>query len=114
MEGFWYYAVEDKPVGPLTFAQLTLSLSGMPDPRRALLWHASFDGWREAPNVPEILAIMPDLAYQPPIQVESLIKTERRQNPKNNAAQKTSWRKTAGTALSVVIFAICFGVVREV
>jgi hypothetical protein len=117
MEGFWYYAVENKPIGPLTFVQLTVTLSGLSNPRSVLLWHASFDRWREAREVPEILKIMPDLARPPPLQAELLVqaptdyRTER--DPKNNELQKTGWRKTAGTVLSVVVFAISFGVVRE-
>jgi hypothetical protein len=38
MEGFWYYAIDSKQIGPLTFAQLTASLSGLSNSRRALLW----------------------------------------------------------------------------
>ena len=117
MEGFWYYAIENKPVGPLTFVQLTVALSGLPNPRGVLLWHASFDGWREARDVPEISTIMPDFAHPPPLQAEYIIqaptdyRTER--DPKNTELHRTGWRKSAGTLLSVVVFAISAGVVRE-
>jgi hypothetical protein len=115
MEGFWYYAIENKPVGPLTFAQLTVALSGLSEPRSVLLWNASFDSWREARDVPEILAIMPDLTHPPPLQAEFLEQpwTGTERDLKKGGPQKTGWRKTAGTALSVVIFGISFGVVRE-
>jgi hypothetical protein len=116
MEGYWYYAVESKPVGPLTFVQLTVALSGLTDPRGVLLWHASFDGWREARHVPEILAIMPGLALPPPLQAELSAQpkiSETEPAPKKSERQKTGWRKTTGTVLSVVIIGISFNAARE-
>jgi hypothetical protein len=118
MEGFWYYAIDSKQIGPLTFAQLTASLSGLSNSRRALLWHASFDGWRNAYEVPELIAIMPDLAQPPPL--EANIRVEPRAHepgatsPTNSRSEKKNWRKTVGSLLSVVIVAISFGLAREV
>jgi GYF domain 2 len=115
MEGFWYYAIENKPVGPLTFTQLTVALSGLSEPRHALLWHPSFDAWREARDVPEVLVILPDLAHPPPLQATLPLQADygTKPDPKKSEPPKTGWRKAAGTALSVVIFAISFGAVRE-
>jgi hypothetical protein len=118
MEGFWYYAIDGEQTGPLTFAQLTATLSGLPNSRRALLWHASFDGWRNAYEVSELVAVMPDLARPPPL--ETKIRVEPRTHetgaarPTNSSSEKKSWRKTAGSLFSVVIVAISFAVVREV
>jgi GYF domain 2 len=115
MEGFWYYAVENERVGPLTLAQLTAALSGLSDGRNVLLWHASFDSWRAARDVPEIAAIMPYLVLPPPLQGESRTqpRTEYRPELEKSSQPQTSWRKTAGTVFSVVVFGISFGVVRE-
>lgn len=118
MEGNWYYTVEGKPVGPVSFVQLTVALSGMRDPNSALVWHASLDRWKAAREISEILAIMPDLARQKPPQTELRIEPQRdyvsgRVDQKTEP-RKSTWRKTAGTALSVTIFAISYAVVREV
>jgi hypothetical protein len=117
MEGFWYYAIDSKQIGPLTFTQLTAALSGLSGSRRALLWHASFDGWRNAYEVPEIIAIMPDLAQPPLLETNLLVEPRvyetRATSPTNSESEKKSWRKTVGSLLSVVIVAISFGLVRE-
>lgn len=118
MEGFWYYAIDGKQTGPLTFAQLTAALSGLSNSRRAMLWHASFDGWQNAHEVPELIAIMPDLARPPPLETKIRVEPRAREpeatSPANSRPEKKSWRKTVGSLLSVVIFAISFGLVREV
>jgi hypothetical protein len=118
VEGFWYYAIDSKQIGPLTFAQLTAALSGLANSRRALLWHASFDGWRNAYEVPELIAIMPDLARPPPleanIRVDPQAHESRVTNSTNSIYEKKGWRKTVGSLLSVVIIGISFGLVREV
>jgi hypothetical protein len=117
MEGFWYYANEDKSVGPLTFAQLIGSLSHLREPSRILVWHANFDNWREARDVPEILAVMPDLADLRPPQAELHVqpRTEYRAERSTSIAKarQGGWRKVAGTMLTIVVFAVSSGVVRN-
>ena len=62
MSDIWYYAVEDKAVGPISLADLTLILSRASNAKNALVWRAGFEQWQRASTVPELAAF----AIKPP------------------------------------------------
>jgi hypothetical protein len=68
MSELWYYAEGNKPVGPLTLADMTAALSGMPNPANLLVWRDGLPSWVKAKDVPELarLVIKP-----PPIPVSA-------------------------------------------
>jgi GYF domain 2 len=61
MGGGWFYAQEGKAVGPLTFDALIAVVRKMPDARYVKVWHASFEDWQAAKDVPQISSI-----FEPP------------------------------------------------
>lgn len=70
MSDIWYYAVENKEVGPLSLADLTAALSHVSNARDVLVWRAGFEQWQRAASVPELAAIVikpPPLPQPPPL-----------------------------------------------
>jgi len=68
MSDIWYYAVEDKEVGPLSLADLTAVLSHVSDAKDVLVWRAGFEQWKRAATVPELagFVIKPPPVPRPP------------------------------------------------
>ena len=64
MQDGWFYANDDKPVGPLSFDALIANLRSMSNPETAGVWHASLTDWRIAKDVPQIAAC---ISRPPPI-----------------------------------------------
>jgi hypothetical protein len=58
MNGFWYYANRDQPIGPLTLAELEAALFKLPEPHKALVWRTDFENWQEAQYVPALSAVL--------------------------------------------------------
>jgi Protein of unknown function (DUF2569)/GYF domain 2 len=52
----WYYAEEEKPVGPFSLADLIDALKRLANGERILVWSASLGSWKKAEDVPEIVA----------------------------------------------------------
>jgi hypothetical protein len=48
------FAVGETPVGPLSFDDLVVALRQFQDPPNVKLWHASFDAWCFAKDVPQM------------------------------------------------------------
>jgi hypothetical protein len=70
MSDIWYYAVEDKEVGPLSLADLTAIFSHVSNARDVLVWRAGFEQWQRAATVPELAAFVikpPPLRQPPPL-----------------------------------------------
>jgi len=96
MEGFWYYNSDEKPIGPLTFAELEIALSRLSKRHSVLIWHTSFDNWRLVQSVPELRAI-PSLMESPRSESGLIIEPlEERVSRRNDKSQSTSWRKIGG------------------
>ena len=62
MRDAWYFAEADKPVGPLSIAELKRILHRFKDWKERLVWHSSFSEWRKAEAVTE-LAVRADLLW---------------------------------------------------
>lgn len=54
MEQEWFYAEDERSVGPISFDTLTGALLRMPEPGKTLVWRAGFEAWRPAQDVPEL------------------------------------------------------------
>jgi hypothetical protein len=117
MEGFWYYANGDKPVGPLTFAELRSALTRLSQPHSVLVWHASFDNWRQAQNIPELRAIARNLAYPEPTKGELVIEPRPEYGSKSveqkDQSRPASWRKVGGTLMTIVVFVTASTIARN-
>jgi hypothetical protein len=116
MEGFWYYANGDKPVGPLTFAELRSALTRLSQPHSVLVWHASFDNWRQAQNIPEIRSIARNLPYPEPAKGELVIEPRPEYGSKSveqkDQSHPATWRKVGGTLMTIVVFVTASTIVR--
>lgn len=62
MRDAWYLAEADKPVGPLSIEELKRSLHRLEDWKERLVWHSSFNEWREAGEMAD-LAPRADLVW---------------------------------------------------
>ena len=62
MRDAWYLAEADKPVGPLSIEELRRNLHRLKDWKEKLVWHSSFNEWREAGAMPD-LALRADLIW---------------------------------------------------
>lgn len=62
MRDAWYLAESDRPVGPLSIEELRQSLHRLNDWKEKLVWHSSFNEWREAGAMPD-LAPRADLVW---------------------------------------------------
>jgi hypothetical protein len=117
MEGIWYYAKENKQMGPLTFAELRSTLSRLPQANNVLVWHAGFDNWRQAQDVPEFRLFTPTNSTHssqtgPEIFIEPRA-TESESVAREHESRPTTWRKIGGTLVTIVVFAISFNVARN-
>jgi uncharacterized membrane protein YhaH (DUF805 family) len=64
MTDVWYYALNEKPVGPLSKTQLIDALSRTSRADNALVWRSDFLDWRKASELSELL---PYIAKPPPL-----------------------------------------------
>ena len=55
MDDSWYYAEGDKPVGPISRADLVAILSRVSGAGNALVWREGFPKWIKAKDVPELV-----------------------------------------------------------
>ena len=62
MNGFWYYANEGQPIGPLTLVELEAALFKLPERHKALVWRTDFETWQEARYVPALSAVVSNLS----------------------------------------------------
>lgn len=53
MEG-WFYAEDERSVGPISFDALASALLRMPEPGKTLVWRSGFEAWRPAIDIPEL------------------------------------------------------------
>jgi hypothetical protein len=58
MSDVWYYAEDQKTVGPLTLAELTAILCRVSNPMDVLVWQNGASGWEKAQNVKELAAYL--------------------------------------------------------
>jgi hypothetical protein len=58
MSVFWYYAQNEKAVGPLTLAELGAILSRVPSAKHALVWRNGFPSWVYAGDVKELATFL--------------------------------------------------------
>lgn len=70
MSDTWYYADQNKQVGPFDIQQLKASLLRIPNAKDVLVWRSGFPDWKRAGDVPELSADMsapplPPFAGQP-------------------------------------------------
>ena len=54
MSDTWYYADQNKQVGPLDIQQLKASLARIANAKDVLVWHPGFTDWKRAGDVPEL------------------------------------------------------------
>ncbi len=54
MTDVWYYAQRDKPVGPVSLAELNAFLARSAKSEDVLVWQDGFLGWTEAGKVPQL------------------------------------------------------------
>ncbi len=54
MEQGWFYAEDERSVGPISFDALAAALLRMPEPGKTLVWRDGFEAWRPAKDVPEL------------------------------------------------------------
>jgi uncharacterized membrane protein YhaH (DUF805 family) len=64
MTDVWYYALNEKTVGPLSKTQLIEALSQTSRADNALVWRSDFVDWRKASELSELL---PYIAKPPPL-----------------------------------------------
>jgi hypothetical protein len=64
MTNNWYYAEGDKPVGPISLADLISILSRVSKAESVLVWRDGLPTWIEAKNLPELA---PHLITPPPL-----------------------------------------------
>jgi hypothetical protein len=50
----WFYAEDERSVGPLSFDALTTALRRKAEPGKTLVWREGLDDWRPAQEVPEL------------------------------------------------------------
>src|SRR5262245_8568914 len=50
----WFYAEDERSVGPLSFDALTTALRRKAEPGKTLVWREGLDDWRRADDVPEL------------------------------------------------------------
>jgi YidC/Oxa1 family membrane protein insertase len=67
MSDVWYYAVEDKLVGPLSLAELTTILSRVSNAKDVLVWRTGFEQWQRAATVAELAAFVIKPPKPPPL-----------------------------------------------
>jgi hypothetical protein len=72
MSDIWYYALDDKEVGPLPLADLTAILARTSNPKDMLVWRAGFEKWQRAATVPELAAFIIKPPPPPPQPASSL------------------------------------------
>ncbi len=58
MNDVWYYAQDDKSVGPLTLDELRVVLSTVSGTKTILVWQRRFSNWVKAEEVPELAAFV--------------------------------------------------------
>lgn len=56
MSDTWYYADQNKQVGPFSIQQLKATLLNIPNARNVLVWRPGFADWMKAGDVPELSA----------------------------------------------------------
>jgi len=66
MSDVWYYAVDDKAVGPLSLTDLTAIFSRHSNARDTLVWRAGFERWQKAGTVSELAACVINPPPLPP------------------------------------------------
>jgi hypothetical protein len=106
MPVIWYYAQNERGVGPLEFEVLQTELAKTPNWREVLVWRAGFDGWRKAGTVDEIVERF--------VEPQSIPRTERAPaGPSKDVPVKSNKRWAIGLGLAGVagIVAIVVGAV---
>jgi hypothetical protein len=75
MSDIWYYAQDDKPIGPLSLIDLKKVLSLISDAKNVSVWRSDFVDWKKAESVEELVAavvrpppIKPANDSPPPVQ----------------------------------------------
>jgi hypothetical protein len=58
MTEVWYYALNEKPVGPLSKSQLIEALSRTSRAENALVWRSDFLDWRKLSELSELRLIL--------------------------------------------------------
>ena len=56
MSDTWYYADQNKQIGPVDIQQLKASLTRLANAKDVLVWHPGFTDWKKAGDVPELTA----------------------------------------------------------
>jgi uncharacterized membrane protein YhaH (DUF805 family) len=59
MSDAWYYAHDNRKVGPVSFAQLNEALGARQNPKDILVWCARLPNWVRAQDVPELRGTLP-------------------------------------------------------
>jgi uncharacterized membrane protein YhaH (DUF805 family) len=67
MSDIWYYSDGNKPVGPLSLADLTAILSRVAGAKNLLVWCDGFEQWQRAETVPELVAFIIKPTQPPPL-----------------------------------------------
>ena len=123
MAHVWYYAQNDKPVGPLSLADLTSILSRLSDAKDVLVWQNGFEHWKRAADVPELAALVlrpPPLPPRPPPldsapQLRALLsEVSAVSTPVANEKPPSKWIKYAKGGVSTLVIVLAFAIVRTI
>ena len=66
MSDIWYYAQDDKPIGPVGLIDLKKALSLISDAKNVSVWRSDFADWKKAESVEELAAAV---VRPPPIKL---------------------------------------------
>jgi len=120
MSDIWYYAVNDKTVGPLSLADLTTILSRRDvDAENLLVWRAGFKQWQKAETVPElkVFVIKPpplpaSLPSEAPLSLGQPLRVDSQERALAGYPSKPKRRNFIGSIVSVILIALFIGGVR--
>jgi hypothetical protein len=104
MKDGWFYAEEEKPVGPVTNDALVTVLRKKSDPSKVRVWRVGFSGWVEAKDIPEIAD---ELFHPPPLfsrQPEDTRRVEQAQPCQTKDAKRVQ-TNTRGRAIFFIALA---------
>jgi GYF domain 2 len=123
MVDVWYYAQNDKSVGPLSLADLTSILSRVSDIKDVLVWRNGFEHWKRAADVPELAAPVlrpPPLPPRPPPlgsepQLRALLsEVSAVSTPVASEKPASRWGKSAKGIVSFLVIMTAFAIARSI
>ena len=103
MRDGWYYAEEEKPVGPLSFGALVTLLRKISNAGEVNIWHTGLREWHAAKDVPQIADV---LYLRPPPIPQQILTSPVKTQPADGGDANSEQNRTRGRIALLIVLAI--------